>query len=211
MEERILFDEDGNEVKVPDEQTINDFKAGHDKNIERREIEKNLKKDLKEFENDAKAVNFRTIRKQNDSLKAKLAEKGEVISDDGKIGKKVENLTEEKIAEITKKTTEKMFLENRVSSELLRIEDKDKRAVVKKYFEKLSAGEELSNEVIESNLDKAITLVDISLKSSNSISASGLPPRFESGDNKKDFTDTEEGKEHLKDITPKHILDKKKI
>lgn len=208
--ERVLFDENGNEVIVPDEQTINDFKAGHDKNIERRETEKELKNSLKEFESDDKSMNFRTMRKQNDSLKAKLVEKGEVISDDGKIEKKIDNLTEEKIAEITKKTTNKMFLENRVSSELSRIEDKDKRAIVKKYFEKLSAGEELSNEVIENNLDKAMTLVDISLKSSNSISTSGLPPRFESSDKKKDFTETEEGKKHLEDITPKHILDKKK-
>jgi len=206
--ERILFDEDGNEVKVPDEKTINDFKAGHDKNIERRETEKELKNELKEFKSDDKSKNFRIMRKQNESLKVKLAEKGEVISDDGKIEKKAENLTEERIAEIAGNATKKMLLENRVSSELSRIEDKDQRAVVKKYFEKLSAGEELSNEVIESNFEKAMTLADVSVKSSNSIS--GLPPRFESSDKKKDFTDTDEGKKHLEDITPKHILDKKK-
>lgn len=177
MEDRILFDADGEEIKVPDEKQINDWKAGHDKNIERKETEKELKDDLANFQNDGKSMNFRAIRQQNEKLKADLETRGKVITDKGNIEEKADNLTQEGIIKIAKEEMKNEITKEKVNSVFAKINDKDQREVARDYFNRLSTGKNLTNELIEETMSQALNLAKVDATSTTSIS--GKPPIFE--------------------------------
>jgi membrane-associated HD superfamily phosphohydrolase len=177
MEDRILFDADGEEIKVPDEKQINDWKAGHDKNIERKETEKELKDDLANFQNDGKSMNFRAIRQQNEKLKAELETRGKVITDKGNIEEKADNLTQEGIIKIAKEEMKNEITKEKVNSVFAKINDKDQREVARDYFNRLSTGKNLTNELIEETMSQALNLAKVDATSTTSIS--GKPPIFE--------------------------------
>lgn len=184
-----FYNEEGEEIKVYNEE-----------GEEIKGISEEDKKELEEFREDSKAMNFRAMRKKIEGLEAELDKQGKKITDDGKIETKAGDLTQEELIKKAEESGRKAALEQVYNSEIKKhldsVVDEEKRGVVKKYFDKLSFGEELNLDFISSTMKEAMSLADI--KDKDIVLPPGSPPIIE--EKKGNFAETEEGKQGAKEI-----------
>jgi len=115
---RDLFDEDGNKVEVPTEEEINNYKAGHDANLTKKQTVQELAKTLglqegedllgkaNELKEDVGLSNVENVRKMREIIKTQksaLREKGIETDDTGAITEKPSGMTAEEVQAIVDK------------------------------------------------------------------------------------------------------------
>jgi len=200
---RILFDEDGNEVEVPDEKELEGLKLAAKKNKERKKALKELEAKIKDYEADDGKRNFRALRKKADALEKALKKLGKTVNDKGEIVDAKEKIDPDKLLEEAKKAARSELIQNKIDTALSKIQDEDQRKVVKHYFEKLSAGEELDLEKVDKYLGQAAKLATPEGDTSNSLkdilNSDGGTSRSGAG-GEVNFAETEEGKALADDL-----------
>lgn len=186
---RTLFNEDGSSVEVPDAEEIQklvDEKSALATKLEELGGEagpdwKNLRREKKEIEDKLK------------KFESKAKEKGFSLEDEEK-----ETLETEKIKKITQEEIRKRDLDDRMDEVLAEVPE-DKRENVKHFFNKLSAGEEMTEEKFDTFVASSLQAVGIGReveapvvrRVTASVGGSGVP-KFSTKPKK--FGDTEQGK-----------------
>lgn len=200
---RILFDEDGNEIEVPDEKELEGLKLAAKKNKERKKALKELEEKIKDYEADDGKRNFRALRKKADALEKALKKLGKTVDDKGEIVDIKGKIDPDKLLEEAKKAARSELIQNKIDTALSKIQDEDQRKVVKHYFEKLSAGEELDLEKVDKYLGQAAKLATPEGDTNNSLkdilNLDGGTSRS-GGGGEVNFAETEEGKALAEDL-----------
>lgn len=171
---RKLFDESGNEVEVPEEKELEELKKKAEKAGEidkfnelttsiRQTLGIEEKDDLVMAIKEAKEAanpNFKALRKKISSYEAfiKANNKDVQFDDEGNV-KNSQAIDPQKIVEESKQAAIKAIYEREISQRLGKYPE-DKRAAVKSYFDKLSAGEDINTENIEKYMSEAEKLVE---------------------------------------------------
>lgn len=207
---RKLFDDDGNEYDIPSEEELSELHTKAEKADKVTEYEKIVSDirealDLKEDDDIAGAVklakesanpNWKEARQKMEKLTAwAKANGGKVDEKTGEVNKE-EQLDPVKIADEARKAAKEEIYNQQLSQKLSRYPE-DKREVVKAYFEKLSAGEEINSEVIEKYIPQAESLSFP--KGTPTPSIDGSAPDFDIN-NRDDFSRTEQGQQVAKDM-----------
>lgn len=167
----ILYDIDGNEIEVPSDDEIKELKAKAESASSVSQQVSAIKEILgaKDDDNLVEAVklakesmnpNWPEARRKMDRLTEALKglDPKIEVNDDGTINKPSEPMDITKITEVATKAAEQKLLSTEIDRQLQRFPEENREAV-KKYFEKLTAGEELSYANIESNIGAAAKLV----------------------------------------------------
>jgi len=210
---RVLFDNDGNKVEVPDEKELKELQEST-KKVEdiQKEIDaikekvgakegQDLGEVLDQMKEDANP-NFTAMRKTL-AAKGKELEKATKLLDENKIefGKKNLEIDVKKITsdaqEAGAKAANKMLIENELNKRLANFDEKQK-PVVRKFYDKLVAGEEVTLENLDEFFKQSISASGIEIDSGGGTYVDGQPPVFAKKDG--DFSETERGKEIGKQI-----------
>jgi len=225
MPEEITLD-DGTKETVYFQDEVDGFKAGAEKNKERKEILTNLKSSLKldEDENLVDVVkelsesNFAKYRAKG-KADAKTAKNAGVINDENGnpinenqplSGDEINKQIDEKVAAAINNTTNSAVRTQALSQ--FSQEDQD---VIKPHFDKLmtSYPDDLQDNM-EMAIGKAFPNGTPDTIRQTLSSAGGLGPVVKPAGQKDSFTDTDEGKQALSDLLPdnvkKAIADKEK-
>jgi len=207
---RKLFDSDGNEVDVPDEEEMKALQEASGKvGILKKSIsairgKMGLKKGQKIIEQvdlmtEAANPNFTALRKKLSDKTDELTKATELLKEnnvefDG--GSKNLNINPEEIeknaTEAGKKAATQTILDNEVSKHLSKYDEKQ-RPVVEKYYKKLINDEEVGLDNVSDFIGQAVKASGIEIDTKANTYVDGQPPVFEkSGE---DFAETEKGKE----------------
>ncbi len=182
-----LYDDQGNEI---DAQTADEVTAAL--TAKQKELEDAHAVKLKELEDRNKELEgdvnpkWREFRQEYNKMKKVVEEKGIKVEED--------KFTREEILKEAAQTAEKTLLtshKNRLMSTL----DGKTRPVVEKYFEKLTMGEEITLDNVESFVVQAEQLANPGAQTSpyrRAMSGMGRPPMEQS--NEKTFDQTDAGK-----------------
>lgn len=186
---RTLYDEAGNSVEVPDEQELDSLKKANE------EAEK-LREQIKTVEEGSIGIkSLREALKRKDALIADLQKKTETPKEEPKEEKKEVVFDENRIRELTRAEASKMLLDTEIDRSLSEYSDDDKK-LVRRYFDKLTSGEELNVETMKVYMEQAARAAfpSTDVRSKFSHSAGGRPPIVDS-DQRKSFADTDAGRE----------------
>ncbi len=204
---RKLFDSEGNEFEVPTEEELKDLTTKAEsvgKLDELQKLEGEVRKSLgiEKEEDLMKAItlakeaanpNWKKTRDKIAKLEAFAeANGGKVDEETGDVSKEEKQLTKEEQAEETRKTTREEIYKTDLDKKISKYPEKQ-REVMRKYFDKLSAGEELNAENIDKYTKEAEALVF----------PKGIPtPTVDGGGNpvidapkEGDYSGTQEGKD----------------
>lgn len=199
MPERILFDEAGNEVKVPDETDLTALQAAATKSAD-------LLKELEEAKQAANP-NWAEMRRINKSLEAenaklkKLEDKGKTIDDNGEIVDRANTMSPEAVraaaVAAAQGATTQVLIDQRVEDYLQELST-DEANVVRTYYSKLSAGEEMNVRKVDEVMKSAFQAAGIGVQENQArrtVGISGTGARVDGIKPKKeDFADTDSGK-----------------
>lgn len=186
---RTLYDENNNPVEVPDVEEIEAYKSNAEK-IQELEDKAKLADTLSADKN---LINWQKARDNEKKLVAELKKHGKDMDEEGNFIDFASE-KENQIRTIAMKEAKMAMLEERLNEELGRYAP-ESRDVVKKYFDKLTTGEEVSMSNVRSFLSEAEKLAipnnvnPIMNRISNS---QGGVPDYD-GD-KNTFAESEEGK-----------------
>jgi phosphomevalonate kinase len=186
---RALFDEAGNQVEVPDEQELESLKSA-------QEEANALKEQIKAFEDGSVGMkSLREALKRKDSLIADLQKKAEAPKQEAKVEEKKEVFDEEKYRQMSRAEASKILLETEISRSLSEYSEDDKK-LIKRNFDKLTAGEELNMETMSVYMEQAARAAfpSTDVRSKFSHSAGGRPPIVDDGQ-KKSFADSDAGRD----------------
>lgn len=182
---RKLLDTDGNEIEVPTQEEIDALSASASKvgDLEKQLAE--LSQDINPNWRKARELQA-NLERERDEWKAKAESAG--------VKSEPQILSADQISEIARKESKGVTLEDYKQGLLERFGDK--KDVVEKYFNKLSAGEELTKEAVRNYIKDSARAVGIDREPNPELRAryasSGTEPIFET-DKKEDFTETPEG------------------
>lgn len=205
----ILFDADGNEIEVPSEDEIKDLKlkaeSAESVNQQVSKIKEVLgakdEEDLVEAVKLAKEAmnpNWPEARNKINRLTHALKELNPdaEINEDGTVKGKDQAIDMTKISEEATRAARKEILGTEISRQLQKFPEENREAV-KRYFEKLTSGEELSLDTINTFMDSASKLVLPEYKTDNRVV--GLEPKISVPEGK-DFSETPQGQEIAKEL-----------
>jgi len=185
MEKILIKGEDGQEVE-------REFYTSEDiqKQIEERELAwKKEKEDLEQQVN----PNWREAREKMKRLEA-LERKGKVIDDNGEIKEIETKLSEEEIINKASAKFKQEMINETVEDSLSHYNEEQKK-VVKHFFEKLTAGEQLSIKNVENYLKQAESLAIPNYNDRvNRVITSGIGRVPSENNGKKNYADTDDGK-----------------
>lgn len=184
---RQLFDESGNQVEVPDEQELESLKSA-------QEEANSLKEQMKTLEDGSVGIkSLREALKRKDSLIADLQKKAEAPKEVKKEEPPV--FDEEKYRQMSRAEASKILLETEISRSLSEYSEDDKK-LIKRNFDKLTAGEELNIETMSVYMEQATRAAfpSTDVRSKFSHSAGGRPPIVDDGQ-KKSFADSDAGRD----------------
>lgn len=191
---RTLYDEAGNEIEVPEETELDSLKAAAEEAAK-------LKEEIKTIED--KSVGVKSLRealKRKESLitdlQKKLEGKPEAAAKNEEQKASTVSLDEDKIRSMTRDEASRILMETEVVRHLAEYSDDD-RKLIRKTFDKLSAGEELNVDTLPVFLEQAAraTFPASDARATGIMhTAGGRPPRVES-DSGKSFADSDAGKE----------------
>ena len=211
---RKLYDEDGNEVSVPTDDELKDLQTKAEQVGKLSEFDKTLKSlrdslglkdsdDLLEAVKEAKESanpNWKATRNKLERLTTfiKTNIKDAEFDEEGNVKTPANNTIDpNKIQQDMENTARKILNEGTLTQRLAKY-PADKREIVKTYFNKLSAGEELSAETIEKYMPDAERLAFPN--SSPSVrNIEGREPNFEDS-NRTDYSNTPEGQKAGSDM-----------
>lgn len=185
---RVLYDEEGNPVEgIPDEAELKEFKESKTKIDD-------LNTKIKELEDDV-SPDWRVTRQRIKDLEKEKKDWEKRAKDAGHKEEPVA-LPKEDIEGIAEKTTNKVLIKQYVSRALASFGDK--RDIVEAYYNKLSAGETLTEESADEFIRAAANAANLGNRKPDALrramAAGGAPPRFEMENGEKDYADSEEGK-----------------
>lgn len=183
-----IKDESGNEIEVLDQSDVEAAVAAAKKAVQDQfEVEK------KQLEQDVNP-NWKAAREKIALYESQMKDKDEKLAAAG-VKAEQKTLSAEDVVKIAREESGKAY-SDRYKEEVLGSFG-DKRAVVEKYFDKLSAGETLDRASIESIAKDAARLAGATQQRDNDMAArsagGGSMPNFPTG-NGTSFTETEEGK-----------------
>ena len=201
---RELFTEDGDKVEVPTEEELKELKEAQEKLKGQDGITKELEEanaKLEDYENNPLQKNIKLVRTIKDNLTKKLKEQGKEVEVDettGNVTLKTEaKMTQEDLDDRSKIIARQELL-NIEKSKVFGKYDEEKRKVVEHYYDKLSAGEDMSIDNLNKFVSEAEKLAGVEAPKGTTPGVNGQPPVFEGkGQN---FGDTEEGKEMANEI-----------
>jgi hypothetical protein len=199
-----LYTESGEEKQVMDDAEIEALKAPgtalqelmQELGAEKPEDLKILIKDLKESEN----PNWKAAREKISNLEklnAELAKQGKMLNDAGQIVDKT-GLNAEEIIKQAKEGARMELIQEKMEDSLDGINEEEKK-VVMHYYNKLSAGEEITLRNVDKFLTEAKKLANVeSSASSTKQSANRIGSSVSNtGGGNKNFADTDAGKNLL--------------
>jgi hypothetical protein len=206
MSERVLYTEEGDEVKVPGEETIAELQK-------QQEFVDSLKKDLEIGDGEDLQEKIKELKEGvnphwgETRKQIKMLEKTiEVLKAQGKTIDENGNIVDHKgqdIEEMKKAAREearKELILDRIEDSL-DVYDEEEKKVINHYFKKLTAGEELTVKNVEEFIDKAIKASGLGVKqvdeAKRSINRIGSKSSGGSGGNKS-FAESDTGKNLLK-------------
>lgn len=184
---RKLFDESGAEIEAMDDKEIGELKAKAEASVKLEEELKSLTDKSVGLKNLRESLNRkeRRIGELEEQLKASTDKKP--VEDKKEDEKSLDSLDIEKRAE---NAARRVLLDSEINRHLGEFSDEE-RTKVKKYFDKLSHGEELNLDTMRVFLNEA-ERVAFPERSASRPSFQGRPPRINT--NEKTFSDTDEGK-----------------
>lgn len=165
------------------------------------EEKEKLSKELEELKEnlDPQARNFGELRSKTKRLEMALKDKGIELDNEGNVVEKPDYLSKEEAAEMAKKTASETYIDIEKNRLLNQIENKEKRELTQHYYDKLTAGEAVSVENLHEFMRNASKIVgDVEINPSVN-TLSGKPPKTEE-DQRKDFSDTDEGDKMRQEI-----------
>lgn len=199
-----LYTEAGEEKQVMDDAEIEALKAPAqvvsellaELGAEKPEDLKTIVKDLKESEN----PNWKAAREKISNLEklnAELAKQGKMLNDAGQIVDK-SGLSAEEIVKQSKEAARQELIQEKMEDSLEGINEEEKKVVLH-YYNKLSAGEEITLRNVDKFLTEAKKLANVeSNASSTKISANRIGSSVSNtGGAAKNFADTDAGKNLL--------------
>jgi hypothetical protein len=195
---RTLYDADENEIEVLTEEEIAELKALADKAKELESSKGELEAKIKEIEQNVNP-NWKEARKVIDNLKGALKKQGKDIDDDGNIVEKHE-FTPEKIAEIAAKKAQEIIVGQHLKKSLQGY-DEEKQKSIRGVFDKLSSGEEVNLDNVDTFFQQAVNTVS-PMRPNDPIATaiSAGSNRGSAGGSKTNFADTEQGKSLASDL-----------
>jgi myosin heavy subunit len=171
-----LYDENGNTVEAKTQEEVTKDLEEKTKSLEEATTKlAALEAKAKELESEVNP-NWRKLREEHDKLQKFVKDKG--------IKQEDEKFSREEIVKEAQQTAERTIV-NSHKSRLLAQYDEKTRSVVERYFDKLSSGEQLTIDNVETYLSEAERLAVPS-------NANGRPPA--APEENKNFADTEQGK-----------------
>ncbi len=204
-----LFTESGDEVEVPSEEELKELKVKAEKSGKVDELGKiliGLRETLGITDKDdlAEAVKLSKESANPNWAKARTAmakmkkfiesTEGTTVDESGEVKKPDEQqMTPEEVEKSGRSAARKEIFEQEIESRLSKYPE-EKRAVAKKYFEKLTQGEDMSMELINSGFKEAETLTFGAEGSPSTAPVDGGVPNI-GGDTKDDFADSSQGKQ----------------
>lgn len=192
---RTLYDENGNAVEgLPDE---NELKELLEVKTKLPTLEEQAKK-AQEYENDPAYKNFGVLRKSKEQAE-KERDEWRKKAEESEPKDKEKKFTQEEVEKTAAIVAEKKYQEKYLNSIIS--QHGDKKDVVKAYFDKLSAGEELDEEKIEKFAQQAAELAGVAKKSDlhQVISRqSGSGPSFDDPGDR--FANSEQGRKNAYDM-----------
>ena len=204
---RKLFDKDGQEYEIPDEEELKKLQEAQ-KGLEELKGDETFQslsaehgtKNIKELLGKLKEgvnPNFPKLRKIISNLSETIKKSGKEIDEDGMVKEVNKNLTPEEVQKMIRQESQKMFIESALGSALNNINDKDSKEIVKRNFEKISDGEEINPQNINQFIKNAVSISGINqpvdfLKSTTSIMPGSSSANY--SNTKQDYSTTEEGK-----------------
>jgi len=156
---------------------------------EKAKLADKLQEELKAFED--KNVGVKSMREAIERKEAKIAELQKLIDQP-----KVEPLNDEKIRSMVQSETSKVLIDAELNRALANVSEEDRKEI-RKYFDKLSAGETLNTETVHVVIKQAQRAAFPDKEFAFKAITTGRPPRTAS-EERKGFGDTEEGKEFAK-------------
>lgn len=205
-----MFDEDGNEFDMPSKEELEDLKSKNGKVEEYEGLVKNVREALEISEDDdliesiklakeASNPNWKSTREKIAKLQTfiKANIKDASLDEEGNVTME-EKIDPKAIEESARKAAREEIFGQEINKHLEKY-PADSREAVKKYFEKLSAGEELNSETIAKTMDEAGSIVVPKPASNPGTNLSGGEPRIKIEDGQ-DFSETEQGKEIAKEV-----------
>ena len=192
---RELYDADGNAVEgIPDDAEL---KALQQTASEKAEADKKVgefEAKMKEIEGDPAYKNLGVLREKWKTAEKERDEwKGKAEALGGEQPPKP--ISQDEVKTAAEAAAEKIYLNKLVERELKQFGDQ--KDVVKKIFDKLTAGEQLTEEKVEEHLQTAAKAAGLApTRSSVPTYQGGGAPKFDNDD--KSFADTDEGKARAK-------------
>lgn len=216
MSERVLYTEDGDEVKVPSEETIAELQKQQDvvSNL-MSELEIKDGEDIKEKIKELKEginPNWAETRKQIKTLEATvkhLESQGKEIDENGQIVDK-KGVSPDELKKMARDEA-KLELINEKIDNALELYDEEEKKVINSYFKKLTAGEEITTKNVDKFIEQSIKASGIDGKNideaKRSFNRIGSKSSGGSG-NSKNFAETDAGRNLLERMNIK-LEDKK--
>ena len=177
MSPRKLVDEEGNEVEVPTEEEIAALKADADKKV--AEAQAAFNKEKEELEKQVNP-NWKAMREKSDRLEAAIKTTGKEVDEQGNIVEKPIGLNKEEVIKTSEDAARKVYLDGQIASRLGQY-DTETAKVVKHYFDKLTMGEQVTVENIDSFMKQAegAASPERSARTASSYERGGVP-KFQS-------------------------------
>lgn len=186
--------EDGSQMEVPTDEELTALRTKATQADTLSVDIATLKQQKEALENDPATKNFTVLRGINQKLTDALKKQGKTVAEDGTVSEEKKSLTEEEIEAKMKKVTQGEILAAQKKSVFAKF-DEEKRKVVEHYFNKLTAGEEVTPDNIDKYVREAQQLADPQAANAKPrhITVNGQPPKFTPNDPNA-FGSTEAGK-----------------
>ena len=203
MPETIIL-EDGTEREVPTSEELDAFKASGEEALKLKiDLEANNKtiEDLKANQD----PNYKKLREAlvyKDTIINNLKEEGKTLDENGKIVDAEQKVDANDIIKQATESSKKAVIDSLIAekkNKLLEKYDDDQKGMINHYFDKLTAGEEVSLDKVENIFNQAagVALPPEDIKTPN---VNGNAPSFNTTNKKNDFAESDEGQAVLKEI-----------
>lgn len=193
--------QDGSEMEVYEEADVNAAKSQVETTI-KTELQQKidaLQKEKDTLMADDGNRNWAKIRATNQKLSDAVKAQGKQVDDDGNISEAPKPITSEEIEAKARSAARSEILGD-YKKKALASYDEETRKVVDHYYNKLTAGEDVSLDNVDKFLSEASRLAKPSDTSKPSAQFGGKPPIFKGGTDGAKFAETDDGKKLANEI-----------
>ena len=168
---RKVVDEEGNEIEVPTEEELVAIKVEGEKKV--AEAQALFEKEKKELEAQVNP-NWKAMRDANEKLKEAVKASGKEIDEQGNIIEKPVGFNKEEIIKTSEEAARKVYLDGQIATQLNKY-DNETAKIIKHYFTKLSAGEEITMENVNSFIQQAEATAGLNVVERKDFGRGGVP------------------------------------